>query len=261
MDVPGSGMDDPFGLAGTRALVTGASGGLGRHFAGLLNAHGADVVIAARRPDRLSQVLGDMAGPGKSAAVAMDVTDAASIARGFEDAEAAFGPINCLVNNAGIATGVGALDLSVADFDAVMDTNARGAFLVAQQAARSMKAAGQGGRIVNIASILGLRVASAVTPYSMSKAAVIQMTHALALEWARYGIRVNALAPGYVETEISSGFLETEAGKATVRRVPMRRIVRIEELDAPFLLLAGNASSAMTGVVLPVDCGHLVSTL
>lgn len=261
MDVPGSGMDDPFGLAGTRALVTGASGGLGRHFASLLNAHGADVVIAARRPDRLSQVLGDMAGPGKSAAVAMDVTDAASIARGFEDAEAAFGPINCLVNNAGIATGVGALDLSIDDYDAVMDTNARGAFLVAQQAARSMKAAGQGGRIVNIASILGLRVASAVTPYSMSKAAVIQMTHALALEWARYGIRVNALAPGYVETEISSGFLETEAGKATVRRVPMRRIVRIEELDAPFLLLAGNASSAMTGVVLPVDCGHLVSTL
>jgi NAD(P)-dependent dehydrogenase (short-subunit alcohol dehydrogenase family) len=191
----------------------------------------------------------------------MDVTDAAGIARGFEDAEAAIGSINCLVNNAGIATGVGALDLSVGDYDAVMDTNARGAFLVAQQAARSMNAAGQGGRIVNIASVLGLRVASAVTPYAMSKAAVIQMTHALALEWARHGIRVNALAPGYVETEISSGFLETEAGKATVRRVPMRRIVRIEELDAPFLLLAGNASSAMTGVVLPVDCGHLVSTL
>ena len=189
MDVPGSGMDDPFGLAGTRALVTGASGSLGRHFAGLLNAHGADVVIAARRPHRLSQV---SVGPGKSAAVAMDVTDAASIARGFEDAEVAFGPINCLVNNAGIATGVGALDLSIDDYDAVMDTNARGAFLGSAGGALDEGGGQGGGRQYRIYP--WPEGGERGHANSMSKAAVIQMTHALALN-GPLGIRVMPWRP------------------------------------------------------------------
>lgn len=247
-------------LDGKVALVTGASGGLGRHFADVLACAGATVVLAARRVEKLEQAAAAL-GP-KAHAVALDVADAASVARGFEAAEAAAGgPVTVVVNNAGIADTRAALDVTPEDWDRVLDTNLTGAFLVAQAAARRMKAAGSGGSIVNIASIAGLRPAGAVAAYCASKAGLVHLTKALALEWARHGIRVNALCPGYIETDINAEFFATEAGQALVRRIPQRRLGKPEELDAPLLLLASDASPYLTGSVLAVDGGHLVSSL
>lgn len=247
-------------LDGKVALVTGASGGLGRHFADVLSRAGATVVLAARRVEKLEQAAAAL-GP-KAHAVALDVADAASVAQAFEAAEAAAGgPVTVVVNNAGIADTRAALDVTPEDWDRVLDTNLTGAFLVAQAAARRMKAAGSGGSIVNIASIAGLRPAGAVAAYCASKAGLVHLTKALALEWARHGIRVNALCPGYIETDINAEFFATDAGQALVRRIPQRRLGKPEELDAPLLLLASDASPYLTGSVLAVDGGHLVSSL
>ena len=166
-----------------------------------------------------------------------------------------------LINNAGVTMTRAALDVAESDWAGVIDTNLKGAWLVAQQAARRMIHHASGGSIVNIASILGLRVAGGVAPYAISKAAVVQMTKALALEWARYGIRVNALAPGYIETELNDAFFGSDAGKALIRRIPQRRLGEAKELDGPLLLLASDAGSYMTGSVIAVDGGHLVSGL
>lgn len=249
-------------LAGKHALVTGASSGLGQHFAGFLAAAGAKVTLSARRESALVQNVEALRARGAEAqSVPMDVTEAASIESALQRAEEAFGPVTVLVNNAGVTATGAALEMDEAAWDRVIDTNLRGVWLVAQTEARRMVRHGTGGAIVNIASILGIRVAAGVLSYAVSKAAVIQMTKALALEWARYRIRVNALAPGYIETDMNRDFFATESGKALIRRIPQRRLGEVGELEAPLILLASDAGSYMTGSVIAVDGGHLVSGL
>ncbi len=255
-------MAELFGLSGRHALVTGASSGLGRHFAGVLAAAGARVSVAARRETALAQTVEPIRASGAQAqGVRMDVTDAGSIEQGFAAAEAQFGSVGILINNAGVTATRAALDVAESDWSSVIDTNLKGSWLVAQHAARRMVQHGAGGSIVNIASILGLRVAGGVAPYAISKAGVVQMTKALALEWARHNIRVNALAPGYIETELNDAFFASDAGKALIRRIPQRRLGEPRELDGALLLLASDAGSYMTGSVIAVDGGHLVSGL
>ncbi|MFG1463864.1 SDR family oxidoreductase [Xanthobacter sp. DSM 24535] len=254
-------MDLAHHVAGKGIVVTGASSGLGEHFARLLAGAGARVIAAARRTDRLAALAEEARAKGWSIdPLALDVTDDAAIAPFFEAVKERLGRLDILINNAGVADTTPALDLTPDAFDRVVDTNLRGAFFVAQGAARAMKEGG-GGSIVNIASILALRVAGNVTPYAIAKAGLAQMTHALALEWARYNIRVNALAPGYLETELNADFFASPAGQALIKRIPQRRLSRLTDLDAPLLLLAGDAAPTLTGVVLPVDGGHLVSSL
>lgn len=249
-------------LTNRTALVTGASAGLGRHFAGVLAAAGARVALAARRRESLDAAVAEIeAAGGQAIAVPLDVTDAASVRTGVREAAGALGGLDILINNAGATVAKPALDYAEEEWDRVIDTNLKGAFLTAQETARVMREQGRGGSIVNIASILGLRVAGHVVAYTASKAGLVQMTQALALEWARYGIRVNALAPGYMETDLNRDFLATDAGQALIRRVPQRRLGRLSDLDGPLLLLCSDASAYMTGAVVPVDGGHLVSTL
>jgi NAD(P)-dependent dehydrogenase (short-subunit alcohol dehydrogenase family) len=255
-------MPDMFDLTTRHALVTGASSGLGRHFAGVLAAAGAHVTVAARREAALAQTVSSIRDSGGQAqAVRMDVTDAASIEQAFASAEAGFGPVTVLINNAGVTMTRPAIDVESDDWASVIGTNLNGSWLVARHAARRMIHHASRGSIVNIASILGLRVAGGVTPYAISKAAVVQMTKALALEWARHNIRVNALAPGYIETELNDEFFASDAGKALIRRIPQRRLGEARELDGPLLLLASDAGSYMTGSIIAADGGHLVSGL
>ncbi len=248
-------------LDGRRALVTGASSGLGWHFAETLAGAGAAVALCARRTERIAAAETAIAASGgRAAGVAMDVTVAASVRTAFDEAEQALGPVDLVINNAGVALTRAALDVAEDDWDRIIDTNLKGAWLVAREAARRMKARG-GGTIVNIASILGLGVAAAVAPYAVSKAGLVQMTRVLALELARFNVRVNALAPGYIETELNRDFFASPAGERLVRRIPQRRLGRLEDLDGPLLLLAGDASRYMTGATIVVDGGHLVSSL
>jgi NAD(P)-dependent dehydrogenase (short-subunit alcohol dehydrogenase family) len=255
-------MPDRFGLRGQHALVTGASSGLGRHFAGVIAAAGARVTVAARREAALAQTVEAIRASGAQAhSVRMDVTEAGSVGQAFADAEAQFGPVGILINNAGVTGTRAALEVTESDWSSIIDTNLKGNWLVAQHAARRMVQNGGGGSVVNIASILGLRVAGGVAPYAISKAAVVQMTKVLALEWARHKIRVNALAPGYIETELNDAFFASDAGKALIQRIPQRRLGEAKELDGALLLLASDAGSYMTGSVITVDGGHLVSGL
>jgi NAD(P)-dependent dehydrogenase (short-subunit alcohol dehydrogenase family) len=252
-------MPDRFDLHGRTALVTGASAGFGRHFAKTLANAGAAVVVAARRRDLLEQLVGEiLATGGHATAVDMDVTDGASIAAAFASAP---GPIDVVVNNAGISIVQPPLDLDEAGWDAVMNTNLRGAWLVAQAAARALVAAKRPGRIVNIASIVGLRPIGHLAPYAAAKAGLIHLTRTLAMEWARHGIQVNAIAPGYVETDLNREFWDSPAGKRLVERIPQRRLGRLTDLDGPLLLLASDAGAFMTGSVLVVDGGHTVASL
>ena len=254
---------DPFSvvLTGRVALVTGASGGLGAHFAGVLARCGARVAVAARRVEACSAVCDAIrAAGGEAHPFPIDVADATSVSAAVATVEAHFGRLDILVNNAGIATPAPALDIDEAQWDAVLDTNLKGAFLAAQATARAMTRQG-GGTIVNIASILGLRVAGQVAAYAASKAGLIQLTKALALEWARHGVRVNALCPGYIETDINRDFFAGSAGQALLKRVPQRRLGQPSDLDGPLLLLCSDASAYMTGSVVAVDGGHLVSSL
>src|SRR3954453_8754598 len=240
-----------FDLNGKHVLVTGASSGLGRHFAGTLSAAGAKTSLAARRESALAETVEQLRGAGGEAhSVVMDVTDAASIERALDSAEERFGPVQVLINNAGVTVTRAALELEERDWDQVVDTNLKGVWLAAQSTARRMVRHGVGGSIVNIASILGLRVAGGVAPYAVSKAGVVQLTKSLALEWARYKIRVNAVAPGYIQTELNSDFFESEAGQALIKRVPQRRLGDARELDGALLLLASDASTYMGTVNL-----------
>lgn len=243
-------------LAGKRALVTGASGGLGLHFARVLAGRGVAVTLAARRGERLQSACADIrASGGQAEATHLDVTDPASVAALFGDA------FDIIINNAGITTDGPALSVTEADWARVIDTDLTGVFRVAQAGAQAMIRAGRGGAIVNIASILGLRVAGNLAAYATAKAGVVQMTRALALEWARYGIRVNALCPGYIETDLNRAFFTSDAGQALIRRIPQRRLGRMSDLDAPLLLLASDAGAYITGTEIVADGGHLVSSL
>lgn len=255
-------MDDLFRLHGRRVLVTGASSGLGRHFARMLAREGAAVALAARSTDRLADAAAEIRGlGGKAVAVALDVTDAASVREAVARTEADLGPITTLVNNAGVVVGKPLFEHDERDWDRVVDTNLKGAWLVAQEVARRMVAHGQGGAIINIASILGLGVVGGIPEYCASKAGLIHLTKVLALELARHRIRVNAIAPGYIRTDLNRDFLESEAGKVIIRHIPQRRPGEPDDLDGVLLLLASDASRYMTGAVIPVDGGHLASSL
>ncbi len=251
------------GLRDRHVFLTGASGGLGEHFARLCARSGAAVTVGARRREKVEALAADLRARGARHArgVVLDVSDEKSVEAAFAAALEDAPPLDVLVNNAGIASTAPALDISVAEFDRVIATNLRGVWLASTVAARRWRDDGRGGVIVNIASILGSRVAGATAPYAVSKAGVVQMTQAHAIEWARHGIRVNALAPGYIATDINASFFSTEAGQAMIKRIPMRRLGRPEDLDGAFLLLATDLSSWMTGSILTVDGGHLVSSL
>ena len=245
-----------------RALVTGASGGLGAHFAETLAMAGAHVAVAARRVADCEKIASSIvAKGGRATPVRLDVADQASVNEAIKDITAAMGGLDILINNAGIANTAPWLSTSEETFDSVLDTNLKGAFLVAKAVAALMRDGGKGGSIVNIASILGLGVTGQVGPYAVSKAALIQMTKSMALEWARFSIRVNALCPGYVETDINRDFFATEAGAAVIRRIPQRRLGQMADLDAPLLLLASDAGTYITGTTLAVDGGHLLAPL
>ncbi len=245
-------------LKGRVALVTGASGGLGAHFAKTLAAAGAHVILAARRMQQLEEQAAIINRQGGSCStIFLDVADSASIDAIGNILE----NVDILVNNAGLVHEAPALEQTEADWDAVLDTNLKGMFLLAQATAKAMRAAGRGGSIINIASILGLRQAGNVLPYAVSKAGTIQLTKTLALELARFDIRVNALAPGYVETELNGNFWKSEAGKSLIKRIPQRRLGQLADLDGPLLLLASDASAYVTGTILAVDGGHVVNSL
>lgn len=251
-------MPDLFSLQGKTAFVTGASGGLGAHFAEVLARAGAAVIVGARREEALAAVAERIrAAGGSCTTTALDVTSGASIAA----VEPLLAKTDILVNNAGIAIDKPFLEATEADWDAVVDTNAKGMFLLTQAAACAMQARGSGGSIINIASIVGLRQSARIASYAASKAAAVQLTKVAALELARYGVRVNAICPGYIETDINAGFWETPAGQAMMKRIPQRRTGQASELDGPLLLLASDASSYMTGSVIVADGGHLVSSL
>ncbi|MFO1412839.1 MAG: glucose 1-dehydrogenase [Burkholderiales bacterium] len=249
-------------LAGRLALVTGASSGLGRHFAQLLARHGAKVAIAARRVEALRTLAGEIAAMGGQAfPVALDVRDPEGVRRGVSEAVAALGGLDLLVNNAGVAMTRPALLTTEEDWRAVIDTNLDGAFRVARAAAQAMAEAKRGGAIVNIASILGTRVAKQLPAYIAAKAALLRLSEAMALEWAPHGIRVNALAPGYIETELNRDFLRSPAGESLGKRVALRRFGVPSDLDGPLLLLASAAGGYMTGATITVDGGHSLAWL
>jgi NAD(P)-dependent dehydrogenase (short-subunit alcohol dehydrogenase family) len=251
-----------FNLAGQVALVTGASSGIGRHLALLLAAAGAKVALAARRTDLLAEAAREIDTEGGAAApIALDVTRPDSVAAAIAAAERALGPLTLLVNNAGVTVAKPVLEHTEADWDYVLDTNLKGAWLTAQAFARHLIDRERPGRIVNIASVLGSRTIARLPAYTAAKAGLIHLTHVLAMELARYGILVNALAPGYVETDFNSDFLRSAPGKRLEARIPLRRFARPDDLDGAMLLLASPAGAYITGAVIAVDGGHGVAPI
>jgi NAD(P)-dependent dehydrogenase (short-subunit alcohol dehydrogenase family) len=251
-----------FSVAGKVVLVTGASSGFGLHFARALAREGAKVGLAARRLDALEAVAAEIREAGGTAAVAkLDVADATTIKHAVQAIEHELGRIDVLVNNSGTSNAKPLLEQTEQDFDDVVDVNLKGAFLVATEVARRMRDGGKGGSIINIESILSFRQTGHVAPYAASKAGLTQLTKSMALELARYNIRVNGIAPGYFSTEINKTFFDTDAGAAMIKRIPARRIGNIEELIGPLLLLASDASSYMSGTTIVVDGAHLCSSL
>ena len=244
-----------FSLQGRTAFITGASGLLGAHFARVLHGAGAHVVLAARRLEACAALAAEL-GEG-ARAIRLDVQDEASITGAFEAAP----DCDILVNNAGIAATKPFLEHSPGDFDQVLSINLRGAFLVGQAAARRMVARKSGGSIINIASVLGSRIIPGVAGYTAAKAGLLQLTRQMAVELARHDIRVNAIAPGYIASDINAEFFASEGGQAMVRRIPQRRLGQPSDLEGPLLLLASGASAHMTGSVITVDGGHSINPL
>jgi NAD(P)-dependent dehydrogenase (short-subunit alcohol dehydrogenase family) len=250
-----------FDLSDKTALVTGASSGLGARFARVLAAQGATVVLASRRVERLKELRAEIESEGGDAhVVAMDVTDPESIAAGVAQAEAEAGAIDILVNNSGVSTTQRLVDVGPEDYDFVFDTNTRGAFFVAQAVARRMIARAKDepqrpARIVNIASMAGLKVLAQIGVYAMSKAAVVHMTRAMALEWARYNINVNAICPGYISTELNEHHWESEAGRKLISMLPRKRLGLPEDLDGVLVLLCSDQSRFVNGAVIAADDG------
>jgi NAD(P)-dependent dehydrogenase (short-subunit alcohol dehydrogenase family) len=243
-----------FDLSGRTVFVTGATSGLGRHFAKVLAGAGAAVAITGRRADRLATVEREIADAGgRSVAIVLDVTDDTRISPAFDEAEARLGPINVLLNNAGMNLPGPVLDRTLDEFDSVLRTDLRAPFVLAREAGRRMVARGQGGRIINVGSIGSLRVLPGLTAYCIAKAAIAMMTQCLAREWARHEIKVNAICPGYVETELNSDWFATERGKEQIRSFPTRRLIGEQDLDGLLLLLASDASRAISGSLLTVD--------
>lgn len=248
-------------LKGQVAVITGASGGLGAHFAHVLARAGASVALTARRLDLVESHAGAIAGEGRQAmALKLDVADAASIGPAFDEVETALGPISILVNNAGVGGEGLALDLSIEDWDRTFDVNVRGVFFAAQQAAKRMIASGVAergdARIVNIASIASHTVLPGLSAYCASKASVAMLTRSLAREWARRGIAVNAICPGYIETDINAGWFQTEGGQKQMKGFPRRRLMEAGDLDASLLMLSGPSARAITGAVITIDDGQ-----
>jgi 3-oxoacyl-[acyl-carrier protein] reductase len=253
-------MSGLFDISKEIILVTGASQGLGRQFARVLAGHGGRVALAARQTAKLKALEEEIrANGGRAAAVAMDVTDQRSIRSGIDAAESALGPITVLVNNAGIAIEKPAVEQSEADWDAVMGANLKGAYFTSTEIARRMIARKQEGNIINVASVLGFGVMKSLSPYTISKAGLVQATKAMALEFAANQIRVNAIAPGYIDTEINHHFWSTPGGEKLTKRIPQRRVGQESDLDGAILLLASKASRYMTGSVIVVDGGFLLT--
>ncbi|MDR8373561.1 SDR family oxidoreductase [Pseudomonas lactis] len=252
-----------FSLKDKVVLVTGASSGIGAHLAKTAASAGARVVIGARRLKRLEHMQMDISWAGGHVlGVAMDVTDRTSVEAAFDSAEAHFGVVDVVLNNAGIGNGQRALDISEEDWRSMLSTNLDGVWRTAQCAAQRLVKAGKPGSIINIASILGLRAGTGYSHYSAAKAGVVQLTQSLALDLARYGVRVNTIAPGYFKTEMNDAYFDSDKGQAYIRTgVPLGRLGLLEELEGPFLLLASQAGSFITGATLAVDGGHLVSSL
>ena len=249
-----------FDVTGQRAIVTGASRGLGRHFALMLARAGAEVVLAARGIDRLETAVKAIEGFGGCAVVVqVNVADKESVRECIETAENTLGPINILVNNAGIAVTKPMLEHTEEDWDSVLDTNLKGVWLMAQEVARRMVHRGQGGSIINVASVLGERGIAQLPGYCASKGGIINLTRAMAIELAPHEIRVNTIAPGYIETDMNREFFATQAGQHLIKRIPQRRLGQVEDLDGMLLLLASDASQYMTGSVITIDGGQSAS--
>ena len=257
-------MSYPIDLSGRVALVTGASSGLGAQFARVLSRAGAAVVLAGRRTDRLKALRAEQeAADGDAHVVELDVTDIDSIKSAVAHAETEVGVLDILINNSGVSTTQKLVDVTPEDFDFVFDTNVRGAFFVAQEVGKRMVARARGaapgtytgGRIVNIASMAGLRVLSQIGPYAMSKAAVIHMTRAMALEWGKFDINVNAICPGYIDTEINHHHWQTDAGQKLIHMLPRKRLGTPQDLDAVLMMLCANESRFINGAIIQADDG------
>jgi len=251
-------------LSGRVAFITGASGGLGAQFARTLAAAGAGVVLASRRLEKLKELRAQIEGEGGNAQVIeLDVTNNDSIRSAVAHAETEMGSIDILVNNSGVSTTQRIQDVSEDDYDFVFNTNVRGAFFVAQEVGKRMLARSRGaapgsftgGRIINVASMAGLKVLPQIGVYCMSKAAVVQMTKAMALEWGRFGINVNAICPGYIDTEINHHHWQTEQGRKLIQMLPRKRVGQPQDLDALLLMLASDQSHFINGAVIAADDG------